>query len=249
MDPRPTLETTRTGLLGGRVTCVQPSSGYRAAIDAVLLAASVPAAAGEHVLDIGTGVGSAALCLASRVDGLTLSGMDLQPQLIKLATQGAALSQLAGCVNFETGDLLSPPKGITRHKYDHVMANPPYVEAGTGTVPDDQIKRISTIEGKAKFADWVKMAANTLKTKGTVTFIHRADRLDGLLADLTRRFGGICVYPLWPKAGEPARRIILQATLGSAAPVAILPGLVLHSPDGSYTPQTQQILTGASFEI
>lgn len=55
--------------LGGRLMVAQPKTGYRAGVDPVLLAASVPAVRGESVLELGCGVGVASLCLAARVPG------------------------------------------------------------------------------------------------------------------------------------------------------------------------------------
>ena len=63
-------ELTEDALLGGRVRLLQPRRGYRVAVDAVLLAAAIDAAAGERVLDLGAGVGAVGLCLAARVPGL-----------------------------------------------------------------------------------------------------------------------------------------------------------------------------------
>ena len=49
------------------------------------VAASVPARAGQSVLDLGCGVGAVALCLGARVPGLTLTGVERQPDYAALA--------------------------------------------------------------------------------------------------------------------------------------------------------------------
>ena len=73
------LETTEDALLGGRVRLLQLRRGYRVAVDSVLLAASVEASAGARILDLGCGTGAVALCLAARVPGVTVVGLELQP--------------------------------------------------------------------------------------------------------------------------------------------------------------------------
>jgi len=80
--------------LGGRLTVAQPKTGYRAGVDPVLLAASVPAGRGESVLELGCGVGVASLCLAARVPGLKITGVEIQPDAAILAAQNA---QHNGC--------------------------------------------------------------------------------------------------------------------------------------------------------
>src|SRR5580692_7243816 len=91
----PILATSDDALLGGRVHLHQPAQGYRVAIDPVLLAAAVPAAEGDRVLDIGCGVGAASLCLAARVPGCRIVGLELQPALAQLAAENAARNAVA----------------------------------------------------------------------------------------------------------------------------------------------------------
>ena len=112
-------------LLGGRIILRQPVGGFRAAIDPVLLAAAIPAKPGERVLELGAGTGAASLCLARRVAGCEILGLELQPDLAALATGNAETNLLAGQVAFRVGDLLHPPADLAAGGFDHVMANPP----------------------------------------------------------------------------------------------------------------------------
>ena len=67
--------SVETGLLGGRMRLTQPAGGYRVAIDPLFLAASCPARPRDRVLDVGCGVGAAALALALRVPGVDVEGI------------------------------------------------------------------------------------------------------------------------------------------------------------------------------
>jgi tRNA1(Val) A37 N6-methylase TrmN6 len=234
-------------LLGGRIRLVQPERGYRAAIDPVLLAAAVPARSGEHVLDLGAGVGAASLCLAARVPGCRVTGIELQPDLAALAAGNAEASGLADRVRVVRGDLLAPPPELEglAGRFDHVMANPPYLKAGTHTPPPDAGRAAAHGEGEADLAEWVACCARMLRPRGTATFVHRADRFDELAALLRRRFGGIVLFPLWPRRGSPARRILVQARLGARSPAGVEAGLVLHEGSG-YTAETQAVLRDAA---
>ena len=235
----------QTTLLGGRVTCFQPRGSYRSAVDAVLLAAAVSAQSGEQVLDIGTGVGSVALCLAARIAGVQVTGLELQQELIPMAEEGVKASGLSDYVKIIEGDLLNPPAILKDATFDHVMANPPYLAAGNGNVPPDPIRAASTIEGAAAFVDWVKFANRMLKPNGTLTLIHRADRLDQLIEGIRLRFGRITLFPLWPRAGQPAKRVIIQAHKGGAGPTRLLAGMALHLASGDYTQETNDVLLRA----
>ena len=65
-------------LLGGKVILRQPVRGHRFGHDAVLLAAATPAQAGQHAVELGSGVGAAGLALACRVEGLTVTLVELE---------------------------------------------------------------------------------------------------------------------------------------------------------------------------
>jgi tRNA1(Val) A37 N6-methylase TrmN6 len=120
--------------------------------------------------------------------------------------------------------------------------NPPCLKAGTATVSAHPLKAAATAESEAKLADWIAAARDALKPGGVLTLIHRADRLDDLLAAVSRSFGGVAVLPIHPKPGRAAKRVILRAQLGSGEPLAILPGLVLHEESGAFTPAADSIL-------
>ncbi len=122
------------------------------------------------------------------------------------------------------------------------MANPPYLEPGRAIPTLTPGKAAATIEGEADLAAWVRFALAMVRPKGSVTFIHRADRIDALLAEIAGRAGEVVVYPLWPAAGKPAVRILVRARKQSAAPAQLAPGLVLHKPDGQLTAAAEGVL-------
>ncbi len=249
MNPptKPLPETTEDELLGGRVTIIQPAGGYRAAIDPVLLAAAVPAETGERVLDVGSGTGAAALALAARIEGVRVTGLEAQADFAALARESARKSGLEGQVDFLRGDLLSPPDDLNLGLFDHVMANPPYLAAGSGNPPPDAARRLATVEGDARLVDWLGFMLTMVQGGGSVTVIHRHDRAEEVLAGLAKGAGGIVVFPLWPKpTQQAAKRVIIRAVKGATGETRTAEGLVLHAEDGAYTPEAEAILRGGN---
>ncbi len=229
-------------LLGGRVRLQQPASGFRASIDAVLLAAAVPAGEGDSVLDVGCGVGAAALCLAARVEGAQITGIEADRTLVRLAADNAAATGVGPRARFYLGDLASPPIRLSPASFDHVMANPPFAPEGTGRMPRDPGRAQAMVEGGVRLAGWLEFCLKMVKSGGSVTVIQRTDRLAELLAGLSGRLGGLIVLPLWPGEGKAAKRVIVAGRKGSAAPLALWRGLVVHRPDGAYTTEAEAIL-------
>jgi tRNA1(Val) A37 N6-methylase TrmN6 len=213
----PAPETSLDHVLGGRVALAQPAAGYRAAIDPVLLAAAVDAAPGERAIDLGCGVGTAALCLMARVPELRVVGIDRDPAVVALAADNAR-----------------------RNRRDGFTAQT--LHAASASDPSrDPAKARATVAG-FPLADWLERAAALLAPRGDLTMIYRADRLDGLLAALPKALGGVTLVPLWPRAGAPAKRVIVTAVKGSRAPCTVTAGLVLHRPDGGYTAAAEALL-------
>ncbi|MFQ5774215.1 MAG: tRNA1(Val) (adenine(37)-N6)-methyltransferase [Kiloniellaceae bacterium] len=232
-------------LLGGRVRLLQPVEGYRVAIDPVFLAAGVPAVAGESVLDLGCGVGAAALCLLARVPELRVTGLEIQADLVRLAGENARLNGVADRFLPIAGDVAKPPPRLAPGAFHHVMCNPPHLPGGRSHPPAHPGRAAASREGAAGLADWVVTALAMVRPKGSVTFVHRADRLDALLSVLHRRAGEIVVFPLWPGRGKPAKRVIVRARKEVATPLRLTPGLVLHDSDGRFTAQAESVLREA----
>ncbi len=234
---------TEDRLLGGRLLLAQPAEGYRVAIDTPLVAAAVPARAGDIVLDVGSGVGGAALCLASRVPGVTVVGLERDADLTLLAQRNAAANGVADRVSFTTGDLAFPPPGLARDRFDHVMTNPPYGQPNRDRASPHPVKAGATMEGAGGLADWLKFCVARTRPEGTVTVIHRADRLGDLLEHLRDQVGGLSLFPLWAREdGDTAKRVIVQGRKGSRAPLRLMRGLVLHRQDGSFMPGADAVL-------
>lgn len=213
---------TYDAFLGGRVHLWQPRRGYRAATDPVWLAASCPAVSGDSVLELGCGAGAALACLGARVEGLTLTGLELQADYAELARRN--LPQ--GTQVFD-GDLERMPAALRAQTFDHVIANPPFFAAKRGVRPDDSGRDTAHVE-QTPLAVWIDAGLRRLRHRGTLTLIHRTERLAELLSPLSGRAGGILVQPLSARAARPADRVLVHAVKGARAPLRLLPPLVVH---------------------
>lgn len=240
-------EFTDDGFLDNRLKILQPREGYRAAIDPLFLAAAVPAAAGERALDVGAGTGVAALALAYRVAGLRVTGIEIDSALMRLAGDNARRNGLGDRVDFMIGNVERLPARLVPGSFDHALANPPYLEAARANVSPVAGRAAANVEGGAGFDAWMRFAFAMVKEGGSVTVVHRADRIEDVLAGFKGRAGGVTVFPLWPDGGEaPARRILVQGRKGSAAPARLARGLVLHGEGGGYTSEAERVLRGGA---
>ena len=221
-------------LLGGRVRIDQDEAGLRAGLDAVMLAAAVPAKAGMHALELGVGTGAASLCLAARVPGLSLTGVEIDTVLSALARANAAANGASMAV--VTADIFHLPAEL-KHGFDQVLCNPPFHGPGQAS-PD--ATRAGAMMDHGLLTAWLKLGLQRTVSGGYFTAIFRADRLAEALTALPER--GLAIFPLWPRSGAPASRVILQVRQGSRAPGVLLAGLVLHTSDGGWTEAANSVL-------
>lgn len=227
-------------VLNKRVELLQPEDGFQTSIDAVLLAAACPAKDGESILDLGCGVGSSSFCTLKRVAGTTLTGIDVLPDVVELANENAVLNGMKERTHFRCLDIRDF-EGMT---FNHVICNPPFLEAGEHlrSPSDGKATAMGFGEDDMDLKDWVDCAYRSIAGQGSLTMIHRACETDEIIRAMGKRFGAIEIFPLWPKAGKEAKRVIVRAAKNRKSPARIHAGLTLHEDNGDYTREAENIL-------
>ena len=229
-------------LFGGKVLIRQPLKGYRVAIDPIFLAAAVPAQNDDKVLDIGCGIGAASICLAYRLNNVRVHGVDSERECVRLAAENVQANNQNGRLEIIHGDLSSPPPRFSPGSYSHVMVNPPFFENASGRISPYIIKANSNHEGNNNLESWLRFCLTMVQQNGTITLVHRPERLDEILSILYGKVGDIKIFPLWPTKNKPAKRLIIQGIKGSKGESCLFQGMVLHTSDNKYTPEAEEIL-------
>ncbi len=247
---------SRDGFLGNQLMIDQPVSGaHRAGLDAVLLAAALSERTSGHVVDLGAGVGVAGLAVARRLPETSVTLVEIDEELACLAEGNATLNAgMADRVSVIVADVLARAAerraaGLVDDMADHLIMNPPFHLADRGrSSPAPSRARAHVLEAEA-IDGWIRAAAAVLKPSGTLTVIFRADELPRLLSAIGSRFGSLALLPIHAHADEPAHRLILRGRPQGRAPLRILPGLVLHAPDGSFHPDVEAVLRGRELPV
>ncbi|MGJ8587855.1 MAG: tRNA1(Val) (adenine(37)-N6)-methyltransferase [Yoonia sp.] len=248
-----TEDLTKDDFLGGKIAIWQPKRGYRAGVDPVLLAASVPAKAGQTVLELGCGVGTASLCLAARVPDLRATGVEVQSDYAALAQRNANENALP--LTVVTADLRALPADLRQERFDHVIMNPPYFDRAAGTASYDTGKDIA-FAGNTPLQAWLDVGARRVGPRGYLTLIQRMERLPEALDALAGRLGAIIVRPVAGRANRAPELFLLQARQEGKTPFRMAPTLIMHNGEAhlgdqeSYTPEVARVLrNGADLPI
>ncbi len=243
------VETTppqivENGLLNGRVRLRQPARGYRAGMDAALLAAAVPALPGQTVIEAGCGAGAVLMQIAARRPDVRLMGIERDPAMAALAVENAALNDVAATTTIHSGDVAAGFRPLDAAPGDWAVSNPPFFDnAGALRAPAEGKRGAWMADDGLKA--WTSFLLKAVREGGRVVVIHRADRLADLLALLDEKAGSFAIRPIHPFADEPAKRVLIQAIKTGRAPLRLLPPLVLHDREGGkHSPQAEAILRG-----
>lgn len=225
---------TTDDFLGGRIRLKQPVDGYRATSDAVLLASVVAARKGQTVLDVGTGTGAVALCVAGRLPDVSLTGIEIQPELAACAVENVAFNALTDRISIVTADIRARRiAAVPTGAFDWVVTNPPYITEAPRS--PDKIRDIAHRESDCPLPEWVCAALRYLKAGGRFAMINRADRLPEILSVLNGRLGGLRIIPVWTVQNRPAKRVIVIGRKGSKSPAVLDSGIVLNDENGNRT--------------
>lgn len=234
------MQTEHTTLFNGKVIVHQPIEGYRFALDSLVLAAYAPTKDQELVLELGIGVGAASLALAYQHPNIMIHGIEIQSDILPITQRNIDENGWSHRFKLFSGNLTS--RLVPGHHYDHVIMNPPFFEEHTYTDSPYMHKTRSHGEKEAPLHDWIAEAHRTLKPRGYITIVHTARRLDEILSLLREKFGGIEIYPLWPKTGQAAKRILVRARKGVKSPTRLHAGLVLHQNDATFTHEASTVI-------
>ncbi|PZU00312.1 MAG: methyltransferase [Brevundimonas sp.] len=243
------VETTppqivENGLLNGRVRLRQPARGYRAGMDAALLAAAVDASPGQTVIEAGCGAGAVLMQIAARRPGVVLTGIERDPAMAALAMENAALNGMEATATIRQGDVAAGFRALGRAPADWAVSNPPFFDDAKALRAPSEGKRGAWMADDGLRA-WTGFLLKAVREGGRIVVIHRADRLADLLALLGDKAGSFAVRPVHPFADEPAKRVLVHAVKSGRAPLRLLPPLVLHDREGGkHSAQAEAILRG-----
>lgn len=231
-------------VLNKSLTLYQAPGGFRTSMDSVMLAAACPVAENESILDLGCGVGSAGLCVLKRVPKAKLTGVDIQKDHVELAIQNAKENGFTSktdfiCANIQ--DLELPAR------YDHIILNPPYKEAGAHRPSPSEAKARAMGHMDDDIQDWISCAHRHIKGQGSITVIHDAGQTDAIIYALFgktggKRFGATEIFPIYPKSKLSAKRVVIRAFKHKKSQTTLHQGIVMHDQSGDYTKEAEAIL-------
>ena len=245
MDQPPSKsQISNDQVLGGRVTLRQSAQGYRSGLDAALLAATCDSGAGQQVLEAGCGVGGVLLAAAARRPDSRFTGVERDEGARTLAKENVALNGFGDRVEIVAGDVEQGFRALGLATFDAVMANPPFFD-DPAAIRGPHPARTGAYIADGGLKAWTDFMLKAVREGGSLTLIHRADRLGDILGLLAPKAGSFRIRPIHPFADQPAKRVLVRAIKTGKAPLVLLPPLVLHDREGGkHRAEVEAILRG-----
>lgn len=227
-------------LLDKKVKIFQPEGFYKASSDAVWASAAIEKVKrGDKILDVGSGGGAISLCLAERFKEkeIFITGLELQSILAESAKESAEANGF-DFLEFKNCNIFDCK--IAPCSFDHVITNPPYAEEDMPS--PNSSKAIAHNFQKNGLDAWLKFCIKMLKPQGKFYIINRAEALEDIISIISGKLGKIEVFPLYSKADQSAKRVVVRAQKDSKAPLTIHSGIVIHKTDGTYSEKANDVL-------
>lgn len=223
----------------GRFWLVQPRTGHRAGMDAMMLAAAVPSAFAGRLADFGAGAGAAGLAVLSRCPAAEVVLVERSTEMAGFAATTLAHpgnAHLGNRASVLTGDVTLSGRargeaGLADNSFDFVIMNPPFNASEDRATPDP-LRRQAHVMEDGLFESWIRSAAAVAKPRGGLAVIARPEQLGELLDALSGRFGDAEMLAVHPRPQAAAIRIVVRATLGARGKLSIRPPLMLHAETG-----------------
>ena len=210
----------------------QPREGFRASVDALLLAAFIPDITPLSFVELGTGSGMASLALGLRLRQASGVGVDILPECVDAANRNALLLGLESRLAATHADIhdMAALHSLVREPVDVVLCNPPYHEASAGRAPADAARRCALHDTGDTLDAFLRAAHALLCHHGRLCCIFTPSRLSALCAALDRhRLGLRRLRGVHTRPGRPAAFILVEARKDSASDCTLEPPLTLYA--------------------
>jgi tRNA1Val (adenine37-N6)-methyltransferase len=224
---------------------LQPESGYRFAIDSVLLAHFLHTNATQRLLEVGSGSGVITVLLSVLQKFESVVAVEIQEELAALCKTNFERNHVKNAAVFAV-NVKELKNSLEPHSFDLIYSNPPYRKMGSGKLNPSQQKAIARHEILMKLSDLFECAETFLKPRGRLSVILPGFRQQDF-HDLVRKFNFHLTSRQTIHSFQDGPPEFFLATVSrTRAKTEELPSMVIYTEPGKYTDEMRKLLTEES---
>lgn len=232
----------RIDKLWGGFSLIQDDSFFKLGQDTMLLSDFACPPARGKVMDLGCGNGALSVLLCARHPHITVTGLEIQPEVAVLAQENIRHNQLEARMQVQCGDMKQCKALFPTGSFDYVVCNPPYFAQNSGFSAKNINKSTARQDSCGTAADAVQAAAYLVKFGGRVAFVYRPERVCELISQMkARQLEPKRMRFVHQQATAVPSAVLIEARRGSAPGVQILPPLLVCGENAEHTKEYQTI--------
>jgi len=200
--------------------------------DSVLLWSFTSGKRAKRIIDLGCGGGVLMVLLGAENKDAVLEGVEINGKAAETARANLCENKLTGTVY--RSDIKEHRQLLTAGAYDLVVTNPPYFAGGAAS--PDSARNTARSEDSCTLEDICTAAGYLCKWGGRFTMVHRPERLSEIFCAMSR--SGLepkRLRMVHSRADASPSLVLIEAKRGAKPGLSILPSLILHKSDGSFT--------------
>ena len=197
---------------------------------------------GSKILDLGTGTGIISILLSAKIENSLITAIEIQKEVAEMARRSVKLNKLENCIEIINEDIKNISAKLKKSSFDVVITNPPYKEKNSGITNENNVKTISRHETTASLEDFIKIASEQLKDKGTFYMINRPERISDIFEYLRKyRLEPKEIRFVQPSAEKAPNEVLVKAVKNGGKFLKVREPLIIYDNNGKYSKEILQI--------
>lgn len=229
---------------------LQNKKWFSYGIDAVLLSYFSEISKDDTVVDLGTGTGIIPLLLALNHHTKIIYGVEKQEEVADMALRSIHKNDMNEQIKIIQSDIIDLHHHLKPASVDVVVSNPPYFKKGNALINHGSVKANSRHETTGDLEDFIRVASELLKNRGTFYMVHRPMRLVDIMVNCRRyNLEPKLIQFVYPHEEKPPNIVLIKCVKNGNHELKYLENIYVYDKNRDYTEQIRAIYRSLNVDV